>query len=98
MADREFALFCGNANRNLARAVARAARVPVGAASVERFPDGEVSIEILESVRDKDVFIVQSTAPPVNDHLMELLAFADACRRASAARVFAVIPYFGYAR
>ncbi len=65
---------------------------------MQRFPDGEVRIEIGESVRDKDVFIVQSTAPPVNDHLMELLAFADGCRRASAARIIAVMPYFGYAR
>jgi ribose-phosphate pyrophosphokinase len=67
-------------------------------ATVERFPDGEVSIDICESVRDKDVFIIQSTAPPVNDHLMELLAFADGCRRASAARITAIVPYFGYAR
>jgi ribose-phosphate pyrophosphokinase len=93
-----FAIFCGNANRALAAAVARAAGVRVGDARVERFPDGEVSVEIRASVRDKDVFILQSTAPPVNDHLMELLAMADACRRASAARIFAVIPYFGYAR
>src|SRR5215510_4678638 len=94
----EFAIFCGNANRKLAQAVARAAGVVVGAATVGRFPDGEVRIEIRETVREKDVFIVQSTSPPVNDHLMELLAFADACRRASASRIFGVIPYFGYAR
>lgn len=94
----EFSIFCGNASRQLAGAVARAVGVRLGAAMVKRFPDGEVSIEIGESVRDKDVFIVQSTAPPVNDHLMELLAFADGCRRASAARIIAIIPYFGYAR
>ena len=93
-----FAIFCGNANRALTTAVASAAGVAVSDALVERFPDGEVSVEIRESVRDKDVFIIQSTAPPVNDHLMELLAMADACRRASAARIFAVMPYFGYAR
>lgn len=93
-----FAIFSGNANRNLAHAIARAAGVAVGDATVERFPDGEVSIEIRETVRDKDVFVIQSTAPPVNDHLMELLAFADACRRASATRIFAIVPYFGYAR
>ena len=93
-----FAIFNGNANRSLAAAVARAAGVAVGSARVQRFPDGEVSVEIRESVRNKDVFIIQSTAPPVNDHLMELLAIVDACRRASAARIFAVIPYFGYAR
>jgi ribose-phosphate pyrophosphokinase len=97
MAD-SFAIFCGSANRALAAAVARAAGVTVSDAVVERFPDGEVSVEIRESVRDRDVFIIQSTAPPVNDHLMELLAMIDACRRASAARIFAVLPYFGYAR
>lgn len=94
----EFSIFCGNANRKLAEAVARTIGVPLSAATVERFPDGEVSVEVREAVRDKDVFIVQSTAPPVNDHLMELLTFVDACRRASATRVIAVIPYFGYAR
>jgi ribose-phosphate pyrophosphokinase len=93
-----FAILCGNANRTLAAKVADAAGVALSDALVERFPDGEVSIEIRASVRDKDVFIIQSTAPPVNDHLMELLATIDACRRASAARIFAVIPYFGYAR
>ena len=93
-----FAILCGNANRALAAKVADAAGVALSDAVVERFPDGEVSVEIRASVRDKDVFIIQSTAPPVNDHLMELLAMVDACRRASAARIFAVIPYFGYAR
>jgi phosphoribosylpyrophosphate synthetase len=93
-----FAIFCANANRTLAAAVARNVGVPVGDALVERFPDGEVSVDIRESVRDKDVFVIQSTAPPVNDHLMELLATIDGCWRASAARIFAVIPYFGYAR
>ena len=93
-----FAILCGNANRTLAAKVADAAGVALSDALVERFPDGEVSVEIRASVRDKDVFIIQSTAPPVNDHLMELLAIVDACRRASAARIFAVIPYFGYAR
>jgi ribose-phosphate pyrophosphokinase len=93
-----FAILCGNANRALAAKIADAAGVALSDAPVERFPDGEVSVEIRASVRDKDVFIIQSTAPPVNDHLMELLAMVDACRRASAARIFAVIPYFGYAR
>ena len=93
-----FAILCGNANRPLASAVARATDVMLGDAVVERFPDGEVSVDIRDSVRNKTVFIVQSTAPPVNDHLMELLTMVDACRRASAARIFAVIPYFGYAR
>ena len=94
----EFAIFSGNAGRSLAAGVARASGVALGDALIERFPDGEVSIEIRESVRDKDVFIIQSTAPPVNDHLLELLAMADACRRASASRIVAVMPYFGYAR
>jgi ribose-phosphate pyrophosphokinase len=93
-----FAILCGNANRALAATIADAAGVALSDALVERFPDGEVSVEIRASVRDKDVFVIQSTAPPVNDHLMELLAMVDACRRASAARIFAVIPYFGYAR
>ena len=91
-------IFCGNASPTVAAAVARTIGVRLGAATVQRFPDGEVRIEIGETVRDQDVFIIQSTAPPVNDHLMELLAFADGCRRASAARITAVIPYFGYAR
>jgi ribose-phosphate pyrophosphokinase len=93
-----FVIVCGNASRGLATAVADRMKVPLGDALVERFPDGEVSVDIRETVRDKDVFVIQSTAPPVNDHLMELLAIIDACRRASAARLFAVIPYFGYAR
>src|SRR4051812_31901578 len=65
---------------------------------VERFPDGETSVRLDETVRGREVFIVQPTSPPVNDHLVELLAFADSCRRASAARVTAIVPYFGYAR
>lgn len=93
-----FAILCGSANRTLAAAVARAAGATLSDAAVERFPDGEVSVEIRETVRNKDVFIIQSTAPPVNDHLMELLTIVDASRRASAARIFAVVPYFGYAR
>jgi phosphoribosylpyrophosphate synthetase len=82
----DFSIFCGNASRRLGDAIARTMGVPIGAAAIERFPDGEVSVEIRDTVRRKNVFIVQSTAPPVNDHLMELLAFADASRRASAAQ------------
>jgi ribose-phosphate pyrophosphokinase len=92
------AIVSGNASHTLAVAVARVAGIVRVDAAVERFPDGEVRVEIRERVHDKDVFLIQSTSPPVNDHLMELLAMADACRRASAARLFAVIPYFGYAR
>jgi ribose-phosphate pyrophosphokinase len=91
-------IFCGNASRTLAEAVARALGVTLGQATIERFPDGEIRVGIHETVRDKDVFVIQSTAPPVNDHLMELLLFADGCRRASARRIVAIIPYFGYAR
>ena len=94
----EFALVSGTANPDLASAVAHELHVAPAAATATHFPDGETSVGLLEPVRGKTVFIIQSTGPPVNDHLMELLAFADACRRASAAHVCAVIPYFGYAR
>jgi ribose-phosphate pyrophosphokinase len=92
------ALFTGNANPALAHDIARHLQQPVGRAAVGRFSDGEVNIEIMENVRGRDVFIVQPTSPPANDHLMELLVMVDACRRASAARITAVVPYFGYAR
>ena len=91
-------LFTGNANPALAHDIARHLRVTVGHADVGHFSDGETSVEIMENVRGRDVFIVQSTCPPTNDHLMELLMMTDACRRASAARITAVVPYFGYAR
>lgn len=94
----DFAIFAGTANPALADAVARHVGVRISPASVERFPDGELTVRLLEPVRHKNVFIVQPTSPPVNDHLVELLVFADACRRASAAHIGAVIPYFGYAR
>ena len=92
------AVFSGNANPQLAQDIARYLQVPLGRAHVGRFSDGEVTVELMENVRGRDVFIVQSTCPPANDHLMELLVMVDACRRASAARITAVIPYFGYAR
>jgi len=92
------ALFTGNANPVLAQDIARHLNMPLGRASVGRFSDGEVNIEIMENVRGRDVFIVQPTCPPANDHVMELLVMVDACRRASAARITAVVPYFGYAR
>jgi ribose-phosphate pyrophosphokinase len=98
MESSELALFTGNANPALAHDIARHLRLPVGRASVGRFSDGEVNIEIMENVRGRDVFIVQPTGPPANDHLMELLVMVDACRRASAAHITAVVPYFGYAR
>ena len=92
------AVFAGTANRPLASAVATELGIALGACTIERFPDGEVAVELEESVRGRDVFIVQPTAPPVNDHLSEILVFADACRRADAKRVTAIVPYFGYAR
>lgn len=92
------ALFAGNANPALAQEIARHLTVPLGRASVGRFSDGEVNVELMENVRGRDVFIVQPTCPPANDTLMELLVMTDACRRASAARITAVVPYFGYSR
>ena len=92
------AVFTGNANPMLAQDIARHLMQPLGRAIVGRFSDGEIQVEIMENVRGKDVYLVQSTCPPANDHLMELLVMADACRRASAGRITAVIPYLGYAR
>jgi ribose-phosphate pyrophosphokinase len=92
------ALFTGNANPMLAQDIARHLHLPVGRASVGRFSDGEVNVEINENVRGRDVFIVQPTCPPTSDNLMELLVMVDACQRASARRITAVVPYFGYAR
>ena len=93
-----FALFAGNANPALAQDIARALQTPLGRAYVGRFSDGEVNVGLMENVRGRDVFIVQSTCPPANDSLMELLVMVDAARRASAARITAVVPYFGYSR
>jgi len=92
------AVFTGNANPMLAQDIARHLMQPLGRAFVGRFSDGEIQVEIMENVRGKDVYLVQSTCPPANEHLMELLVMADACRRASAGRITAVIPYLGYAR
>lgn len=91
-------VFTGNANPELALKVVERLDIPMGKAHVARFSDGEVSAEIQENVRGKDVFVIQSTCAPTNDNLMELMVLADALRRASAARITAVIPYFGYAR
>jgi ribose-phosphate pyrophosphokinase len=92
------AVFTGNANPVLAQEIARHLMQPLGRALVGRFSDGEIQVEIMENVRGKDVYLVQSTCPPTNEHLMELLVMADACRRASVGRITAVIPYLGYAR
>ena len=91
-------IFCGNSNPQFAETICKALAVPMGQADVKTFADGEVSVSLNETVRGADVFLVQSTCKPVNDNLMELLVMADACRRASAGRITAVIPYFGYAR
>ncbi len=92
------AIFTGNANPVLAHDIAHHLHLPIGRADVGRFSDGECTVEIRENVRGRDVFIVQPTCPPTNDNLMEMLVMVDACRRASAERVTAVVPYFGYAR
>jgi ribose-phosphate pyrophosphokinase len=91
-------VFTGNANPGLARQICRFLKMPLSKIQAATFSDGEIAVEILENVRGRDVYIVQSTCPPVNDTLMELLVMADALRRASAARITAVIPYYGYAR
>ena len=91
-------VFSGNANPALADAIAKHIGVPLGYASISKFSDGEVSVELNENVRGKDVFVIQPTCAPTNDSLMELLLMADALHRASANRITAVIPYFGYAR
>src|SRR5437667_8011267 len=95
---KDFVIFRGTANQKLATDIVCELRVEPGACEVKRFPDGEISITLGEPVRGREVFIVQPTCPPVAEHLIELLAFADACRRASAKRVTAIVPYFGYAR
>ena len=91
-------IFSGNSNPEFAKTICKALSVPLGQADVKTFADGEVSVSLNETVRGADVFLVQSTCKPVNDRLMELLVMTDACRRASAGRITAVIPYFGYAR
>ena len=91
-------VFTGNANRDLAADIARNIGVPLGRASITKFSDGEVSVELNENVRGKDVFVIQPTCAPTNDSIMELLLMADALHRASANRITAVVPYYGYAR
>ncbi len=91
-------VFCGNSNPEFAQTVCNELWIPMGKCTVKTFADGEASVSLEETVRGADVFLIQSTCKPVNDNLMELLVMIDACRRASAGRVTAVIPYFGYAR
>jgi len=98
MANHNLMVFTGNANPTLAANVANKLGIPLGKAFVSKFSDGEITVEINENVRSKDVYIVQSTCAPTNDNLMEIMLMADALKRASAERITAVIPYFGYAR
>jgi ribose-phosphate pyrophosphokinase len=95
---RPLKLFGGSCNPGLTEDIARSLDVPLGQANLDRFADSEVSFQITENVRGADVFVVQPTAPPVNEHIMELLVMIDAFKRASASRITAVLPYYGYAR
>ena len=94
----ELKLFSGNANRPLAEEIAKTLQLPLGDADVSRFSDGEVYVQINENVRGEDVFVIQPTCPPVNDHLMELLMMLNIARSSAAKEVTAVIPYFSFAR
>jgi ribose-phosphate pyrophosphokinase len=96
--NQEIKIFSANSNRPLAQAICDKLGIPMGDSEVKTFADGEVSVSINETVRGCDVFVIQSTCKPVNDSLMELLILIDALRRASAARITAVMPYYGYAR
>src|SRR5215510_2310512 len=95
---REMKIFSGSAHRELALRICQSVGAPLGDAVVSSFPDGETRVKINENIRGRDIFIVQPTCPPTNQNLMELLILIDAARRASAYRITAVIPYFGYAR
>src|SRR6476659_7067390 len=94
----ELKVFSGSANRELAKRICNFIGTPLGQATISSFPDGETYVKIDENIRGRDVFIVQPTSPPTNQHLMELLIMVDAARRASADRITAVIPFFGCAR
>ncbi len=96
--DKRFKIFCGTANRELTEEVCKFVGVPLGETKLQRFSDGEVYFQLLENVRGVDVFIVQPTCYPVDQHLVELLIMIDACKRASAGRITVVVPYYGYAR
>src|ERR1700710_961770 len=98
MALENLMVFTGNANPALAIEVAKKLGIPLGKANVSKFSDGEVMVEINENVRGKDVFVLQPTCAPTNDNLMEIMVMVDALRRASAGRITAAMPYFGYAR
>ncbi len=95
---KDLCVFSGRSNPRLAEQVANYLGIPLGRAQLDRFPDGEISLKLIEDVRGRDTFVIQSTCCPGNEHLMELLIFIDCLRRASADRITAVVPYFGYAR
>ena len=96
--DKPLMIFAGNSNMQLAKKVASHLKLSVGKASVSTFSDGEISVEIQENVRGQDIFIIQPTCMPTNDHIMELMVMTDALRRSSVERITAVVPYFGYSR
>ncbi|HOO92268.1 MAG TPA: ribose-phosphate pyrophosphokinase [Opitutales bacterium] len=98
MSDQELKIFAGSSNEPLAEKICKEIGIPLGKAFVNSFPDGETFVQIQENIRGADVFIIQSTSTPANHHLMELLIMIDAARRASAARITAVLPFYGYAR
>ena len=98
MTGNNISIFSGNSNRKLAESICRHLNISLGRAVVDRFPEGEIHVQIQDNIRGKDVFIIQSISSPPNDHLMELLVLIDAARRASAARITAVLPFYGYAR
>jgi ribose-phosphate pyrophosphokinase len=98
MMKNEMKVFSGNANPQLAKDICTYLQIPLSEVEVRRFSDGEIFVEIGENVRGRDIFVIQPTCPPVNDHLMELVIMVDALRRASARRITAVLPYYGYAR
>ena len=98
MADTQLMLFSGNANHKLAQDIANYLKMPLGQATVSKFSDGEIHVELLENVRGSDVFVIQPTCAPTNDHIMELCMMLDALERSSARRITAVVPYFGYSR
>src|ERR671935_465248 len=98
MVNNKLKVFSGRANVRLAESIANALGDPLGRITLSNFPDGEISVRIDEDVRGRDIFLVQPTCPPVNENLMELLIMIDSFKRASAARISAVLPYYGYAR
>src|SRR3989338_533956 len=91
-------ILTGNSNLTLAKTICKYLNIPLSGAMVDRFPEGEIRVQINDNIRGKDVFIIQSTCSPPNDHLMELLILIDAAKRASATRITAVLPFYGYAR